>query len=45
MILFAASQAEMELIFASIALLCAIGLALYGLVVAVEAIALKRYGA
>jgi NitT/TauT family transport system permease protein len=45
MILFAASQAEMPLIFASITLLCVIGLALYGLVVAAEAIALKRYGA
>lgn len=45
MILFAASQAEMPLIFASITLLCIIGLALYGLVVAAEALALKRYGA
>ena len=45
MILFAASQADMPLIFASIALLCVIGLALYGLVVATEAFALKRYGA
>ena len=45
MILFAASQAEMPLIFASITLLCVIGLALYGLVVAAEAFALKRYGA
>jgi NitT/TauT family transport system permease protein len=45
MILFAASQADMPLIFASIALLCVIGLALYGLVVAAEALALKRYGA
>ena len=45
MILFAASQAEMPLIFASITLLCVIGLALYGLVVAAEALALKRYGA
>ncbi len=44
MILFAASQADMPLIFASIALLCVIGLALYGLVVAAEMIALKRYG-
>ena len=33
MILFAASQAEMTLIFASIVVLCAIGLVLYGLVV------------
>jgi NitT/TauT family transport system permease protein len=45
MILFAASQAEMTLIFASITILCAIGLILYGLVVIAEAIALKRYGA
>jgi NitT/TauT family transport system permease protein len=44
MILFAASQADMPLIFASISLLCVIGLALYGLVVAAEALALKRYG-
>jgi NitT/TauT family transport system permease protein len=45
MILFAASQAEMALIFASITLLCVIGLALYGMVVAAEAMFLKRYGA
>ncbi|QRG07306.1 ABC transporter permease [Xanthobacter dioxanivorans] len=45
MILFAASQAEMALIFASIVLLCVIGLALYALVVVAEAFALKRYGA
>jgi NitT/TauT family transport system permease protein len=45
MILFAASQAEMTLIFASIVVLCAIGLVLYGLVVMAEAVALKRYGA
>ena len=44
MILFAASQAEMSLIFASIALLCIIGLALYGIVVVAERFALKRYG-
>lgn len=44
MILFAASQAEMSLIFASIALLCVIGLVLYGLVVLAERLALKRYG-
>jgi len=44
LILFAASQAEMSLIFASIALLCVIGLALYGLVVLAEIITLKRYG-
>ncbi|MBR0680367.1 ABC transporter permease [Roseomonas eburnea] len=45
MILFAASQAEMALILASIALLCVIGLLLYGAVVAMERVALKRYGA
>jgi NitT/TauT family transport system permease protein len=45
MILFAASQAEMTLIFASIVVLCAIGLALYGVVVLTEALALKKYGA
>lgn len=44
MILFAASQAEMALIFAAIVLLCVIGLALYALVVLAEALALKRYG-
>ncbi len=44
MILFAASQADMTLIFASITLLCVIGLALYGLVVLAEVLALKRYG-
>jgi NitT/TauT family transport system permease protein len=45
MILFAASQAEMTLIFASIVVLCVIGLILYGLIVMVEALALKKYGA
>jgi NitT/TauT family transport system permease protein len=45
MILFAASQAEMTLIFASIVVLCAIGLVLYGLVVMAEGLALKKYGA
>jgi len=44
MIMFAASQAEMELILASIAMLCVIGLALYGLVVLAERAALARYG-
>ena len=44
MILFAASQAEMTLIFASIVVLCVIGLILYGLIVLVETLALKRYG-
>jgi NitT/TauT family transport system permease protein len=44
MILFAASQADMALIFASITVLCVIGLALYGVVVAGEKLALGRYG-
>ena len=44
MILFAASQADMALIFASITLLCAIGLVLYGLTVLAERLALRRYG-
>lgn len=45
MILFAASQAEMTLIFASIVVLCVIGLVLYGFIVIAEALALKKYGA
>ena len=45
MILFAASQAEMALIFASIALLCVIDLVLYELTVLAERIALGWYGA
>lgn len=45
MILFAASQAEMTLIFASIVVLCVIGLILYGLIVMAEALALRKYGA
>ncbi len=45
MILFAASQAEMTLIFASIVVLCVIGLVLYGLIVMAEALALRKYGA
>ncbi len=45
MILFAASQADMALIFASIALLCAIGLVLYGLTALAERLALRWYGA
>jgi NitT/TauT family transport system permease protein len=44
MIMFAASQAEMELILAAITMLCVIGLALYGLVVLAERFALRRYG-
>jgi NitT/TauT family transport system permease protein len=45
MILFAASQAEMTLIFASIVVLCVIGLVLYGIIVMAEAMALRKYGA
>ncbi len=45
MILYAASLAEMALIFASIVLLCIIGLTLYALVALAEMIMLKRYGA
>jgi NitT/TauT family transport system permease protein len=45
MILFAASQADMALIFAAISLLCAIGLVLYGLTVLAERLALRWYGA
>lgn len=44
MILFAASQADTALIFASIAILCAIGLALYGVTVMAERLALRWYG-
>jgi NitT/TauT family transport system permease protein len=44
MIMFAASQADMGLILAAITMLCVIGLALYGLVVLAERLALKRYG-
>ncbi|MBJ3778259.1 ABC transporter permease [Acuticoccus mangrovi] len=44
MILFAASQADMTLIFASITLLCVIGLALYAVIVVAEGLVLRRYG-
>ncbi|UOM34222.1 ABC transporter permease [Acuticoccus sp. I52.16.1] len=44
MILFGASQADMTLIFASITLLCVIGLLLYAIIVAAEALVLRRYG-
>ncbi|WP_298967895.1 ABC transporter permease [uncultured Methylobacterium sp.] len=44
MILFAASQADMALIFASIAVLCAIGLGLYALTALAERAALRWYG-
>jgi NitT/TauT family transport system permease protein len=35
----------MTLIFASIVVLCVIGLILYGLIVMAEALALRKYGA
>jgi len=44
LILFAASQAETALILASIAALCVVGLALYGLVALAERIILARFG-
>jgi NitT/TauT family transport system permease protein len=44
LILFAASQAETALILASIAALCVVGLALYGLVAAAEHVVLGRFG-
>jgi NitT/TauT family transport system permease protein len=45
LVLFAASRADTPLIFASIAMLCAIGLGLFGLVALAEHVALKWYGA
>jgi NitT/TauT family transport system permease protein len=45
LVLFAASRADTPLIFASITVLCAIGLALFGLVALAERMALKWYGA
>jgi NitT/TauT family transport system permease protein len=44
LIMFATSAAETALVFAAIALLCVIGLALYGSVVLVEIIVQKRFG-
>ena len=44
LIMFATSAAETALVFAAIALLCVIGLALYGSVVLVEVILQKRFG-
>lgn len=44
LILFAASQAETALILAAIAMLCVIGLGIYGLVALAERIVLNRYG-
>jgi NitT/TauT family transport system permease protein len=44
MILFASSQAETALILASIVMLCAVGLVLYGLVAGLEKLVLRRFG-
>ena len=44
-IMFASSAAETALVFAALALLCVIGLALYGCVVLAEAVAQRWYGA
>lgn len=44
LILFASSQAETALILASIAMLCVVGLLLYGAVAGLEKIILKNYG-
>jgi len=44
LILFASSQAETSLIMASIAMLCVVGLVLYGAVAGLERIILRKYG-
>lgn len=44
LVLFASSQAETPLILAAIAMLCVVGLVLYGIVAGAERIILKRYG-
>lgn len=44
LVLFASSQSDTPLALAAIAVLCAVGLALYGLVVWVERVALARLG-
>jgi len=44
-IMFAAANADSALTFAALALLCVVGLAVYGVVVAVEAVAQRWYGA
>lgn len=44
LVLFASSQAETALVLASIAMLCVVGLLLYGIVAGLERIVLRRYG-
>ena len=44
LVLFASSQAETSLILASIAMLCVVGLALYGIVAGLERLILRKYG-
>lgn len=44
LILFASSQAETSLIMASIAMLCVVGLVLYGAVAGLERLILRKYG-
>jgi NitT/TauT family transport system permease protein len=44
LILFASSKAETGLILAAIAVLCAVGLALFALVALAERLVLRRYG-
>jgi NitT/TauT family transport system permease protein len=44
LILFASSQAETALILASIAMLCVVGLVLYGVVAGLEKVILRKYG-
>ncbi|WP_424811181.1 ABC transporter permease [Roseococcus sp. YIM B11640] len=44
LVLFASSQAETALVLASIAMLCVVGLVLYGIVAGLERIVLRKYG-
>lgn len=44
LVLFASSQAETALVLASIAMLCVVGLLLYGIVAGLERIILRRFG-
>jgi NitT/TauT family transport system permease protein len=44
LILYAASRADTPLVLAAIAMLCAIGLAIYGAVVAAEGWVMRRMG-
>lgn len=44
LVLFASSQAETALVLASIAMLCVVGLLLYGIVAGLERIVLRKYG-